>query len=313
MLKRKGIYLWGILLYAFLLIWAIKPEGFDKGMIAYKANDFEKAYQIWMPLAEQGHAEAQYCLGNMLCLFPKEYWQEASKWLILARNASQPKAEQALLALHEKLSDIEIAQSRQMAQSWIIAQYNVLLLRASEGKVINQMLLGLMYSSGENASKFQMVPDMPAGSNLFHDTQVMLGMFYFERLAKDSREILPIHQWFLSAIKAGHRDVLLASKTSTQDATRWYELAAEQGIPEAQLVLSIVYMLGNEVEVDFVSAYKWMILAIHSSAEGYVGYIGNQLKKSIETEMSEEQLALAYQFAQRWNTSFQQRSPRQPI
>ena len=314
MLNRKGIHLWGILLYAFVVIWAMKPEGFDKGMIAYKANDFEKAYQIWMPLAEQGHIEAQYQLGNMLSQYPKEFWQQASKWLLLANQANHEKANEALLSLHQQMSNVDIAQSRQMAQSWMISQYNNILLSAAEGNGVDQMLLGLIYSTGNDHVGYQYTNTaITEDSNMFHDTQVMLGMFYFDRLEKQGRDLEYVHHWFLNAIKAGNQRALPGMSQSAQDATRWYEFAAEQGISEAQLVLAISYVLGDEMDVDFVSAYKWMILATHSCEEGYVKYIGNQLKRSIEIEMSESQLAQAYQFAQRWNSQFQERGPRQPI
>jgi len=36
-------------------------EGFE----AYKAGDFKKAYDIWLPLADAGNAEAQFRVGRL--------------------------------------------------------------------------------------------------------------------------------------------------------------------------------------------------------------------------------------------------------
>lgn len=40
-------------------------QDFDDGMKAFKAKDYATALQEWRPLAEQGHASAQYTLGVM--------------------------------------------------------------------------------------------------------------------------------------------------------------------------------------------------------------------------------------------------------
>ncbi len=41
---------------------------FDKGVDAYKSGDFATALREWRPLAEQGHADAQYSLGLMYAM-----------------------------------------------------------------------------------------------------------------------------------------------------------------------------------------------------------------------------------------------------
>ena len=38
---------------------------FDKGINAYDSGDYKTALAEWTPLAEQGHADAQYSLGVM--------------------------------------------------------------------------------------------------------------------------------------------------------------------------------------------------------------------------------------------------------
>ena len=58
----------------------------------------------------------------------------------------------------------------------------------------------------------------------------------------------------------------------TQDhgeALRWAKLAAEQGYPSAQTLLGMMYMAGNGVEQDFVSAYMW--LSLGASGPGISG------------------------------------------
>ena len=38
---------------------------FDKGLAAYKNDDFKSALNEWVPLAEEGDAKAQAALGEM--------------------------------------------------------------------------------------------------------------------------------------------------------------------------------------------------------------------------------------------------------
>jgi len=38
---------------------------FEDGLAAHEAGDYQKAFRLWKPLAEQGHAKAQASLGWM--------------------------------------------------------------------------------------------------------------------------------------------------------------------------------------------------------------------------------------------------------
>ena len=40
-------------------------QDFQDGVDAYKRKDYKTAYKLWLPLAEQGNAKAQYNLGVM--------------------------------------------------------------------------------------------------------------------------------------------------------------------------------------------------------------------------------------------------------
>ena len=45
------------------------------------------------------------------------------------------------------------------------------------------------------------------------------------------------------------------------EAVRWYRLAAEQGLVNAQLRLGAMYAYGEGVPADYVLAYMWWNLA----------------------------------------------------
>jgi TPR repeat protein len=56
-----------LLLAAALICGAISPTwaDFDNGVAAYERGDYATAFREWLPLAEQGDAQAQYNLGGM--------------------------------------------------------------------------------------------------------------------------------------------------------------------------------------------------------------------------------------------------------
>ena len=67
-------------------------DDLQDGMEAAKRQDYKTAHRLWLPLADQGNAIAQYNLGAMYAKgqgVPKDY-KEAVKWFRLAaeqRNA----------------------------------------------------------------------------------------------------------------------------------------------------------------------------------------------------------------------------------
>ena len=48
-----------------LLSLSAHADAFDDAIAAYKKGDYKTALKLWKPLAEQGHASAQFNLGVM--------------------------------------------------------------------------------------------------------------------------------------------------------------------------------------------------------------------------------------------------------
>lgn len=70
-------------------------DAFRPGLNAYLNGDYQTALESWRPMAEGGHATAQYCLGNMY------YWgkgvpkdrRQAAQWLRRAAEQGHPAAQ----------------------------------------------------------------------------------------------------------------------------------------------------------------------------------------------------------------------------
>ena len=73
--------------------WADTPEQqFKQGLESAKKGDYQTAFKLWLPLAEQGDANTQFNLGNMYYEGKgvKQDYAEAVKWY--RKAAEQGKA-----------------------------------------------------------------------------------------------------------------------------------------------------------------------------------------------------------------------------
>ncbi len=78
-----------------LLLGAQAQPGFEDGLLAYHRGDHAAAMEIWRPLAEQGHASAQYSLGLLYYrgegVLPNP--KRAAKWYHKAADQGDPDAQ----------------------------------------------------------------------------------------------------------------------------------------------------------------------------------------------------------------------------
>ena len=114
----------------------------NKGLAAAKSGDFATALREWRPLAEQGHAYAQFGLGIMYRKgqgVPKDD-KTALKWFTLSAEQGLAKSQYNLgLMYHEGDG---VTQDYKTALKWYT-------LAAEQGDLSAQSRLGLMYAEGQ--------------------------------------------------------------------------------------------------------------------------------------------------------------------
>ena len=79
-------------------------------------------------------------------------------------------------------------------------------------------------------------------------------------------------------------------------AVLWYREAAAQGNADAQFNLGVLYYNGRGVMRDLVQAHMWFSLS-----ENMIGLDASNIKKSVEAEMTPEQIVEAQELAQKWS------------
>ena len=123
--------------------WAGTPEQqFQQGLEATERGDYQTAFKLWLPLAEQGDAIAQVLLGNAYenGLGVKQDDVEAVKWYRQAAEQGDAAAQLKLGAMYEdgrgvKQDDVEAVKWYRQA--------------AERGDAQAQFMLGFSYLLGK--------------------------------------------------------------------------------------------------------------------------------------------------------------------
>ena len=82
-------------------------DDYQDGVDAYKRKDYKTAYKLWLPLAEQGNASAQFDLGVMYDIgqgVPQDN-KEAVKWWRLSAEQRNERAQVNLALMHDDSLD----------------------------------------------------------------------------------------------------------------------------------------------------------------------------------------------------------------
>jgi len=92
--------------------------GFQKGVAAYESGDYATALREWNPLAEQGHANAQFYLGQMYRNGHgvRQSHKTAAKWYRLAADQGNIWAQVNLGVMHQ--SGLGVSQNNEVAVKW---------------------------------------------------------------------------------------------------------------------------------------------------------------------------------------------------
>jgi len=139
---------------------------------------------------------------------------------------------------------------------------------------------------------------------------INLGVMYAEGLGvqKDAVEAL---RWLGPAALVGepnaqmHLGVLLAEgiggRTPNYEvAAAWYRAAAEQGYPDAQVLLAFAYAIGEGVPEDYVAAHMWVNLAAAKLPPGKARNAALQLRDQVADKMTPAQITDAQKLARDW-------------
>ncbi len=104
----------------FLGVTLPEETDFHVGVEAWGRGDYERALQEFLPLAEQGHVQAQVNLGIIYSQgrgVPKDSFQ-AYRWYTLAASQDDDLAEKFKNHLEKSMTLDQLAEAQRLAREW---------------------------------------------------------------------------------------------------------------------------------------------------------------------------------------------------
>ena len=231
-------------------------EGFETGYAAYQRGDFATALKIWRPLAESGHALAQYNLG-MLYADGRGVVQNRARaisWLHKAAEQNIAQAQFNLAGFHLSGGEPDYAETR----FW--------LARAAESGLDRaQHTLAKLHENG-------------LGTPVDH----IIAYRYYSLAAQQGH--LPA-MYNLGKVFRDGRGV----DADESESLKWFRSAAEGGYAKAQAKLGQRYAAGRGVPQDDVEAYVWTALAAQQGLLSAAKQVNTMVARLSEPERQQAQ------------------------
>ncbi|MDJ0609149.1 MAG: SPOR domain-containing protein [Kiloniellales bacterium] len=190
------------LLACAVLFWSagLRAETFEEGLRAFRAGQPERALSIWQPLAEDGHAAAQYSIGKLFEQGEgpiKQDFGRAVRWYEAAAKQDLPAAQNNLGLMYAKGRGVPQNVDRAM-DLWFAA--------ARQDYPWSQYNLGLAYFQGRGVDADQqeaLAWFRRAADGGLADAQFIMGQLYREGLIVDQDQGRAL-TWYLRAADQGH-------------------------------------------------------------------------------------------------------------
>lgn len=232
-------------------------------------QDYPSALYWFERAAAQGHTASQYNLGTMyaLGLGTEQDYARAALWFRLAAEKGHAPSQNNLAMFLEHGMGVD--KDAGQALSWYQRS-------AAQGNAEGQYHLARAYLDGD-----MVAPDTANAMRLFTlsaqsghaPAQFMLGYI----------------------LETGHG----GADKDLHRAAAWYKAAAEQGLPDAQLNLGLMYLAGRGVDREMVLAHMWLAIAREFGDDRAV-----QALALAEQGMSPLQIEQAERLAKQWFISF---------
>jgi hypothetical protein len=230
----------------------LNAKNFQDGLNAFNKEDYKSAHQLFLQLAEQGIAKAQYNLGLMYAKGKGvvKNDSEAIKWWKLAAEQGDGKAQTNLGWVYEKGKSVPI--DAQKAAKWYQLASDQGIAKAQEK--LDLLLNKKKGNLQENTVSSNDIPTELDTSSTFSQRDAFDGARYSEETSTEVRDYINDSDRFHTALNAFNEKEF---ETAYQ---LFFELAGK-GVAEAQINLGMMFENGQGVSQDFKEAVRWYRLA----------------------------------------------------
>lgn len=293
----------------FLVIWFLAGfsaycQDFGAGMSAYQNMQYEKSWEIWGTLAEQGDAQAQLWIG-ILYLLGKGVPVNHSlgyKWLLRAESVYYTEAGRLIDFVESRMTEEEIESARTSLNDDFYVDQNIswLCQDAMDGDADAQFQVATILSNSRWKPNYLRAAVWfgRAAKQGHVQAQFKLGLLYDAGLGlTENNKAARI--WYKAAADQGHLkawtmlgSLYLQGRGIPRDpavASFYFKKAAFQGDPVAQYALGSMYVYGDGVQLDSETGLKWLILASQNGDVDAMILIGSMywLGRGVEQNRAE--------------------------
>ena len=212
---------------------------------------------------------------------------EAAKWVLLAANQGHQNAYVQLG--HRYLRDLGLEQSDEAAAYWFYQG-------ANHGDRLGMIALGSLYAAGRGVPqdwKLAVSWWRKANHHRFIGDAYACGL----GVARNNERAVREYQQgadggdMSSAIQLGHMHAGKCAASANDDlASKWYDQAAHQGYPEAQVALASL-ALQDRADGGPISAYMWARLAERRLPSGELRTLAGKRAEEAARRLSPPQIA----------------------
>lgn len=246
-----------------LFIFAPQSWGltYEDAMSAGKKGDFETALQGLKPLAEQGHAAAQYNLATLYQRglgLPKDI-AKAIYWYERAAEQNHISAQFNLGNLYYE--GLEVPRNRNLAIKWYTRA-------AQNGDAVAQYNVGQAYYNGDGVEQsfpMALLWNKQAALQRHGKAQHNLGVMYRDGIG---------------------------TERNLSIARLWFQQAAQNNVPRSQADLGYMHAMGKGVEKNYIRAFMWWSIAADTGLK-----IAMNNLNTLKSRMTVEEIAQANELA----------------
>ena len=288
----------------------VKAQSFEDGIKAYEAGDYSTAFEIWLPLAEKGNADAQYETGDMYYYGKgvlKKNYAEALFWYRMAAEQGHTRAQtrtgymyesgqgvsrnlrnfKKALRWYRKAADA-IAHNRGEMPSRVYYEARI------KGLLSKIWRVGVLYEKGDGVPLdyaeamrlYKFCAELGTVEKLKDAAMCMksLGHLYSDDKFIEADPVEAIYWWTMAA-KLGDAShvkwlgtVYLFGLGGVQrnyaEAMRLFKMLAEQGDAKSQSDVGWMYHKGRGVQKDYAEAIRWYRMAAEQGDTDAQLYLG---------------------------------------
>ena len=274
---------------ALLSIPVVSFAGSSEALKAYQLGEYQKALEMWMLLAYEGDAQAQYRLGLMFLQGTGVVvsTEEAVYWLSRAAEQGEPKAQYLLGAIY--LSGKGLTSNREHGLEWWRAA-------ANNGNAAAQYGVGTAYLYGAGVPKnsadarkwltaAQKSGSLEAGLLLQNLAELSESKSRSGSVSQYAR-VGPVPVWIYSAF---NRLSVILAEANTGELVRiierqddWYLVELSQSLTGWVNLTDIEQISGSNVKVAEGAALRSGVASVQESALVVMNLGGNQSLKFID-------------------------------